>query len=53
MADYEDECNVVVRAGTSQPRTWSVMQWFDVDVCKEEAKSYRWSRAGKVYEDDF
>ena len=51
MAHYEDECNVTVRAGTHQPRlTWSVMQLFDVDVCKGEAKGYRWTREGKVFD---
>ena len=54
MADYEDECNVAVKAGTSQPRTWSVMERFEVDLCKGEAKRWTWSRKeGKVYDDDF
>ena len=54
IADYEDDCNVSVRAGTHQPTTWSVMEWFDVDVCKGDAKRWRFSRKeGKVYDDDF
>jgi len=29
------------------------MEWFDVDVCKGEARRWRWSRKeGKVYDDD-
>ena len=57
MASYIDECDectVEVRAGTHQPRTWSVIEEFDVDVCKGEARRYRFSRKeGKVYDDDF
>ena len=54
MASYIDECTVGVRAGTHQPRTWSVIEEFDVDVCKGEARRYRFSRKeGKVYDDDF
>ena len=29
-----DACNVRVKAGTHQPSTSSLMDWFDVVVCK-------------------
>ena len=33
MAWVDDDCNVTIKAGIHQPTTWSVMEWFDVDVC--------------------
>ncbi len=50
----ENECNYSVKAVERMPTVTSTMDWFDVDVCKGEAKRWRWSRKeGKVYEDDF
>ena len=54
MAWVDDDCNVSVKSGTHQPGKWTANQSFDVDVCKGEAKRWRWSRKeGKVYDDDF
>ena len=33
MAWVRDECNVSIKAGTHQPRTFSALEWFDVNVC--------------------
>ena len=53
MAWVDDDCNVSVKSGTHQPGKWTVNQSFDVDVCKGEAKRWRWSRKeGKVYDND-
>ena len=38
MAWVKDDCNVTIKAGTHQPRTFSAMEWFDVDVCKGQVK---------------
>ena len=38
MAEAASKCNVSVRAGTHQPTTWSVMEWFEVNVCKGQVK---------------
>ena len=38
MAEAQSKCNVTVRAGTHQPTTWSVMEWFEVNVCKGQVK---------------
>ena len=35
MVFKEDDCNVSVKAGTHQPRTFSTMEWFNVDVCNQ------------------
>ena len=34
MVFKKDDCNVSVKAGTHQEKTFSTMEWFDVDVCK-------------------
>ena len=43
MVFKEDDCNVSVKAGTHQPRTFSTMEWFSVDVCNQivEVKDLR------------
>ena len=38
MAWVDDECNVTIKAGIHQARTFSAMDWFNVDVCKGQAK---------------
>ena len=38
MAEAKSKCYVTVRAGTHQPTTWSVMEWFEVDVCKRKVQ---------------
>ena len=35
MVFKDDECHVTVKAGTHQPRTFSTMEWFSVDVCNQ------------------
>ena len=35
MVFKEDDCNVSVKAGTHQPRTFSTLEWFSVDVCNQ------------------
>tara|TARA_Y100001968_G_scaffold226535_1_gene209315 strand:+ start:76 stop:474 length:399 start_codon:yes stop_codon:yes gene_type:complete len=48
----ENECDFRVKAVERMPTVTSTMNWFDVDVCKGEAKKWRWSRNGKNYIDD-
>ena len=48
----ENECDFTVKAVERMPTVTSTMNWFDVDVCKGEAKKWRWSRNGKNYIDD-
>ena len=38
MVFKEDDCNVSVKAGTHQEKTFSTMEWFDVDVCKSKVE---------------
>ena len=38
MVFKKDDCNVSVKAGTHQPRTFSTMEWFSVDVCKRKVE---------------
>ena len=38
MVFIEDDCNVSVKAGTHQEKTFSTMEWFDVDVCKRKVE---------------
>ena len=33
QAQVKDKCNISVQAGTHQKDTFSVMEWFDVNVC--------------------
>ena len=33
QAQVKDKCNISVQAGTHQKNTFSVMEWFDVNVC--------------------
>ena len=33
QAQANDKCNIIVQAGTHQKDTFSVMEWFDVNVC--------------------
>ena len=35
MVFKDDECHVTVKAGTHQPRIFSTMEWFSVDVCNQ------------------
>ncbi len=35
MAWVDDECNVKIKAGTHQPKTFSTLKWFSVDVCNQ------------------
>ena len=50
----ENECDFRVKAVERMPTVTSTMDWFDVDVCKGEAKKWIWSRKeGKVYDDVF
>ena len=43
MVFKDDECNVTIKAGTHQPRTFSTLEWFSVDVCNQivELKDFR------------
>mgnify|MGYP001161167678 FL=1 len=38
MAWVDDDCNVTIKAGTHQPRTFSTMEWFKVDTCKNKVQ---------------
>ena len=38
MVFKKDDCNVSVKAGTHQPRTFSTMERFNVDVCNQIAE---------------
>ena len=38
MVFKKDDCNVSVKAGTHQPKTFSTMEWFSVDVCKRKVE---------------
>ena len=38
MVFKEDDCNVSVKAGTNQEKTFSTMEWFDVDVYKSKVE---------------
>ena len=35
---YENDCFVVIAAGTYQEETWSAMNWFSVNVCSDSAE---------------
>ena len=35
---YENECFVSIAAGTYQEYTWSVMEWFSVNICSNSAE---------------
>ena len=38
MVFKEDDCNVRVKAGTHQKKHFSVMEWFEVDVCQRKVE---------------
>jgi hypothetical protein len=38
MVFKEDDCNVRVKAGTHQEKHFSVMEWFEVDVCQRKVE---------------
>ena len=42
MAYSRGECNWTVKVGTHQPTTWSVMDSFDVDICRETIEGIDW-----------
>ena len=42
MAHNHGECNWIVKVGTHQPTTWSVMDSFDVDICSETVELIDW-----------
>ncbi len=34
MAWVRNDCKVSIKAGTHQPRTFSTLEWFEVNTCK-------------------
>ena len=46
MAWVDDDCNVTIKAGTHQPRTFSAMEWFDVNVCTSKVEKICLLRSG-------
>jgi len=46
MAWVKDDCKVTIKAGTHQPRTFSAMEWFDVNVCTEKVEKICLLRSG-------
>ena len=46
MAWVDDDCNVTIKAGTHQPRTFSAMEWFDVNVCTGKVEKSCLLRSG-------
>ena len=46
MAWIDDDCNVTIKAGTHQPRTFSAMEWFDVNVCTSKVEKICLLRSG-------
>ena len=46
MAWIDDDCNVTIKAGTHQPRTFSALEWFDVNVCTGKVEKICLLRSG-------
>ena len=46
MAWTDDDCNVKIKAGTHQTKTFSTLEWFDVNVCTKTVKKVCLLRGG-------
>ena len=51
MVFKEDDCKVMVKAGTHQPDTFSAMELFDVDVCTQAVELIDLSRRDFIRQD--
>ena len=48
QAQVKDKCNISVQAGTHQKNTFSIMEWFDVNVCTLNVDLIDLAKRGKT-----